>query len=285
MPIEYAGRGDPARTLALLWKTAERPTRGPKPGLALDQIVAAAIAIADAEGLDALSMRRVASELGVGTMTLYRYVPSKGELLDVMLDTVAGEEPPLNTVDGNLRATLECAARSAWDHFHRHPWILQVAIARPVLGPHTIRRYEAALQVLSGLGLSYAQSTAALMTIDGFVRGVARSAVEAAQAERVTGITDDQWWGERDWFWERFFDPALFPTISRAWQNGEITESSTDPAIVFEFGLARLLDGFDMLRGPDGSAPDAPGHIRPSSQDETSARKRLSATTDPTTDE
>ena len=92
MSPEYAGRGDPRRSLDLLWGDAPRPSRGPKPGLDVATIVAAAIALADADGLDGLSMRRVAERLGVGTMSLYTYVPSKAELLDLMLDTVYGEQ-------------------------------------------------------------------------------------------------------------------------------------------------------------------------------------------------
>ena len=86
---EHSGSGDVSRSLELLWGLGERPSRGPKPGLTLDRIVTAAVAVADAEGLGALSMRRVATDLGVGTMSLYRYVPGKAELLDLMLDKVA----------------------------------------------------------------------------------------------------------------------------------------------------------------------------------------------------
>ncbi|MBK3547134.1 TetR/AcrR family transcriptional regulator, partial [Streptomyces sp. MBT60] len=85
------GSGDIARSLELLWGTGERPSRGPKPGLTLDRIVTAAVAVADAEGLAAVSMRRLSTELGTGTMSLYRYVPGKSELLDLMFDRVLGE--------------------------------------------------------------------------------------------------------------------------------------------------------------------------------------------------
>ena len=91
MPFEYLGRGDPKRTIELLWGIRERGARGPKPGLTVDRIVNAAIEIADAEGLEGLSMRRVAERLSVGTMSLYRYVPGKAELLDVMIDRISDE--------------------------------------------------------------------------------------------------------------------------------------------------------------------------------------------------
>src|SRR5712691_3973914 len=114
MTTEYSGRGDPVRSLELLWGTRERPSRGPKPGLTLEKIVRAAIEVADAEGLAALSMRRVADQLGFTTMALYRHVPGKADLLDVMLDTVAGERTPLDDVAGGWRAKLESAARQDW---------------------------------------------------------------------------------------------------------------------------------------------------------------------------
>jgi AcrR family transcriptional regulator len=93
MVLEYSGSGDPKRTMALLWGIGKKPTRGPKPGLSVGRIVSAAVEVADAEGLGALSMRRVADRLGIGTMSLYTYVPGKAELIDVMLDTVLGETP------------------------------------------------------------------------------------------------------------------------------------------------------------------------------------------------
>ena len=89
--MEYTGGGDRARTMELLWGVQKKPSRGPKPSMSVGRIVRAAIEIADAEGLGALSMGRVAEELGFTTMSLYRYVPGKAELIDVMLDSVMGE--------------------------------------------------------------------------------------------------------------------------------------------------------------------------------------------------
>src|SRR5262245_7512878 len=101
MPVEYTGRGDPNRTIELLWGTRDRASRGPKPGLTVDRIVAVALALADQVGLEGLSMRAVAERLGVGTMSLYRYVPGKAELLDVMVDRVCTEtEWPEDDVGG-----------------------------------------------------------------------------------------------------------------------------------------------------------------------------------------
>ena len=110
---ETSGSGDIGRTLELLWETGRRPSRGPKPTLTLDRIVEAAIRVADTEGLEGLSMRRVAAELGTGTMSLYRYVPGKGELLDLMLDRVQRpSENPADLGDDGWRTALEALARA-----------------------------------------------------------------------------------------------------------------------------------------------------------------------------
>src|SRR5688572_25405481 len=106
MNQEYSGSGDPAKSLELLWRRRPQPTRGPKPALTVEGIVEAALRIADAEGIGGMSMRRMADELGVGAMTLYRYFPGKAELLDVMLDTVYGELQR-REVDGDWRAKLD----------------------------------------------------------------------------------------------------------------------------------------------------------------------------------
>src|SRR6266496_4469960 len=98
----------------LLWGQRERPSRGPKPGLSLDGIVRAAIKIADAEGLDAVSMQRVAAEFGFATMSLYRYVPGKSELIDLMIDTAIGPPPDLSVIPGGWRPKLTVWARHTW---------------------------------------------------------------------------------------------------------------------------------------------------------------------------
>lgn len=126
------------RSIELLWGTRGPRTRGPKPGLTVEGIVAAAIELADADGLESLSMRRVAERLGVGTMSLYRYVPGKAELLDVMVDRVNTETERPGDVAGGWRGRLEQIARENRRLFERHPWLLQVFPGRPPLGPGII---------------------------------------------------------------------------------------------------------------------------------------------------
>ncbi|MCE7079532.1 TetR/AcrR family transcriptional regulator [Streptomyces sp. ST2-7A] len=113
-----SGAADPARSLALLWGTRDRrPARNARHDLSMDRIVRVAVAVADTEGVERLSMRRIAEELGVGTMTLYTYVPGKAELVELMLDTVYGEitrpgaEDPDGTGNADWRTRLERVAR------------------------------------------------------------------------------------------------------------------------------------------------------------------------------
>src|SRR4051812_46475217 len=177
MNQEYSGSGDPARSLELLWRRRPRPARGPKPALTVEGIVEAAVRIADAEGSGAMSMRRVADELGVGAMTLYRYVPGKGELLDVMLDTMYGELPR-REVDGDWRARLDEVARENRELYLRHPWMLQIAVSRPPLGPHVMAKYEYELGAVEGIGLTDVEMDATVALVNGYVQGAVRTDVE-----------------------------------------------------------------------------------------------------------
>lgn len=234
------------RSLELLWGVRKRPSRGPKPGLSLDQIVRAAIELADGEGLSALSMHRVAGQLGFTTMSLYRYVPSKAELLDLMLDTVAGELPLVDGVPGGWRAKLEAAALADWALYHRHPWFLHVTPVRPVMGPNGMAAYDAELRAVCGIGLTDREVIAAVHVVDGYVRGAARLSVDAVEAEQETGVTDEQWWSERAYFWDKLFDPGRLPTMARLMRSGAFgAHPFTEEG--FLFGLQRVLDGIEAL--------------------------------------
>lgn len=247
MTTEHSGTGDPAKSLELMWGTQPRPARGPKPTLTVPRIVAAAIAIADAEGLTAMSVRRVADELGAGAMTLYRYVPGKAELIDVMVDTVYAELPR-EVVPGDWRDRLEAVARANRELYLRHPWLLQVSTGRPPLGPNTMAKYEYELSAVDGIGLSDVELDAVVTLVNGFVAGAVRGAVDAATAERRTGVTDEQWWRAHRPLLEKVFDPERFPLAARVGAAaGAEHNAAYDPGHAFDFGLARLLDGIAAL--------------------------------------
>jgi AcrR family transcriptional regulator len=246
---EFSGSGDPARSIALLWRTTERPSRGGRSGLSVDRIVQAAIAVADEEGLGSLTMRRVAERLGVGTMSIYTHVPAKAELIDVMLDTVLAEVAgPGPEPDGPWRERLERIARALRALYHRHPWLLHVATTRPPMGPNVIAKYEHELRAVDGIGLSDVEMDAVVTLINGFVHGAVRGAIEATEAERHTGMTDEQWWYRQAPLLERVLDPARFPVAVRVGSAaGEEHQAAVDPEHAFEFGLQRVLDGIEAL--------------------------------------
>lgn len=245
---EHSGSGDPARSLALLWRTRERPSRRGKPDLSVDRIARAAIEIADADGLASLSMRRVAERLGVGTMSLYTHVPGKAELIDVMLDAVDGELEMPEDVAGGWRARLELAARQSWALYRRHPWMLDVGTSRPVLGPNAIARYDYELRAIDGIGLTDVEMDSVVSLVGAHVHGAARGARDAALAVERSGMTDEQWWEERAPLLGKLFDAGRHPTAARVGTAaGEAYGAAYDFEHGFEFGLQRILDGIEAL--------------------------------------
>jgi AcrR family transcriptional regulator len=242
---QYSGSGDPQRSIELLWGGADRPRKGPKPKLTVDGIVAVAIALADAEGLPALSMRRVADELGVGPMSLYTYVPGKAELVDVMFDRVLAEQDRPADVAGGWRGRLTQIANQDWALYQRHPWLLQIATTRPPLGPNVTEKYEYDVSAVDGIGLSDIEMDMVVSLVGRFTQGVARVAVEAAQAERYTGMTDLQWWQAHAPLLEPVMDGSRYPTAGRVGTavGAAYGAASVPPDATFRFGLDRLLDG------------------------------------------
>ena len=131
------GAGEPSRTLALLWRDAEgihseraERRRGPGRSLSVDAVVDAGLALADADGLAAVTMRAVARHVGVSTMSVYTYVPGKAELLDLMHDAVLGELPTDYRAHGDWRSATEASVRDVWALYERHPWMLHIAGGR-----------------------------------------------------------------------------------------------------------------------------------------------------------
>ncbi|MEV5549534.1 TetR/AcrR family transcriptional regulator [Streptomyces sp. NPDC052309] len=252
---ERSGSGDIARTLELLWDTGRRPSRGPKPGLSLERIVEAAVGVADRDGLGAVSMRRIATELGTGTMSLYRYVPGKAELLDLMLDRV--QRPSADETDfgdGTWRAALEAMGRATLALYRRHPWLLEVNQSRPILGPSALDGMEKVLARIKPMGLSDPELLSAIVAIDGYVVGAARTQVYQEEAERTSGLTDTQFWEAQQPALEKVMTSGRYPVLA------SLSEDTFDPGFDhFEFGLQRILDGLEVLvaaRGAaDGSAP------------------------------
>ena len=231
---------DRDRSIRLLWEPPAEATRGPKAALSQSRVVEAAVKVADAEGIDALTMRRVAETLGNTAMSLYRHVPGKSELLDLMVDAVWGETE--RTPAGPWREGLEFFARQMWAMYRAHPWMLQLATSRRMPGPHAMTRQDAAYAVVSELGLSAEEIVAVVTTVIQFVDGVGRTMADRVQAERETGVSEEDWWSGREELWEHF-TPERLPMMTHIWNSGGFER----PLDEFEFGLARLLDGLAVF--------------------------------------
>ncbi|MFI6443432.1 TetR/AcrR family transcriptional regulator [Kitasatospora sp. NPDC050543] len=230
---------DPKAGLALLWGEQEQPRRGPKPSLTPQRIVAGAIAIADAEGLDALSMQRVAAELDVTTMALYRYVPGKAELVDLMVDSALGTPTPVGDIPGGWRPQLAAWARQCWALYRRHRWILTATtMRRQLMGPNQLAWLDAALAALSQTGLGAAQQHDAFLLIIGHIRSLAQQLVDADE----DGAEE----------WDRLAADVLerhghrYPALTAAIAAGAFVPQDADP---LDFGLERILDGIAALTG------------------------------------
>lgn len=233
------------RSLELLWgPRPARPARGPKPGLTLEQIVGTAIGLADSEGLEALSMRRVARELGVGTMSLYRYVPGKAELLDLMLDTVSDPAESAQRCRGlDWRGVVEVTARTSREMYLAHPWLLQVNWTRPVLGPNSVAGLEGFIGSLAGVGLSDQEKLAVLVTIDNYVVGAARQQIMYAAEVAQSGLTDEEFWTQQSSVLDQAMCSGRYPAMAAL--SEDAFGMGWDGT--FEFGLSRLVAGLAAL--------------------------------------
>jgi AcrR family transcriptional regulator len=197
--VVYAGQGDPRRSIELLWrKSADDDKRpGPKPGLSVDAIVDAAIAVADEAGMGALSMRAVGERLGRTAMALYTYVPGKNELVDLMYDRTMAELPTSYDLADGWRPAATRWAHDMWEFYGRHPWVLQVSQARPVLGPHEFAVIENLAAILVTTGLPGRELRGIVGSVNYFVRGAAQTLAEARAAGGATGEQDEEWWHAR----------------------------------------------------------------------------------------
>jgi AcrR family transcriptional regulator len=261
MPPEEAPDLPPG--LDLLWGRRGRGTRGPKPGLTVDAIVKTAIAVGDAEGLDAVSMARIANELGFTTMSLYRHVSSKDELLQLMWNASAqGAEALVLDGDG-WRPRLRMWAIVQREMIDRHPWITQMPMAAPPMAPNSLTFVERGLEALDGTGLEAADKLRVIGLLSSYTLSEARMAHDAARAARHAQITPDGGQAGAPWSFEALLrelvDEATFPRLYQIAWSAQIGQnpSGFDEHEEFRFGLERILDGVETLisHGP-GSVVD-----------------------------
>lgn len=235
---------DPVRLLQLLW-SHDRPTG--RSGLSLATIVRAGTALACSEGVDAVTIRRIAAALGVAPMSLYTHVPGKPELLELMLDAFAADVYPsddLPSARPDWRAAAHFVADRNFEKAVAQPWILEIPADRLVPGPGMTAKYEAELAVFDGIGLTDVQMDHALTGLLGLASAMARNQVGLERARSTSDRDDNQWW--------RQVEPALaavmrgqdFPLASRVGTAASVAaDAAADPRAALTYTVELLLDG------------------------------------------
>lgn len=266
MTTEDAPKSRMARDVELLWGLDSPPRRrGPKPRLSREVVIRAALDVADAEGIEAVSMQRVSKELGYTTMSLYRHVDSKEDLLVLMLDTAMEAAPPGPRADGDWRAGLEEWCHSVLELYRHRSWVVRVAFSGPPGGPNGLRWMEAGLRELVGSGLDVGEAVQMLMLLSAALRENVRLETDMADAARTTGNTLTE--VERDYSrgLRRVVTEEEFPTIAlmlheqvlEPQPTAEATERAGEPIHELDFGIRRVLDGIESYvraRGITGGA-------------------------------
>ncbi|HEY0450880.1 TetR/AcrR family transcriptional regulator [Actinophytocola sp.] len=243
------GTGLPA-SFERAWGVRERPTKGPKAGLSLERVVAAGVAVAADEGIGAVSMSRVAKELGTSAMSLYRYVAAKDELLALMVDAALGSMPDIAGDDG-WRAGLERWAWAELAAYRRHPWAMQVPINAPPITPNQIAYLEQGLRCLGGAPLQPHEKMSVILTVSSFTRSWASLTGQINQAFATGDQAALDMMANYGTLLTTLTDPAEFPALHEV-LAANVFDPAGDgndemPDEDFVFGLARLLDGIAVL--------------------------------------
>ena len=233
-------KGLPA-SLARAWGIGSRPVKGPRPGLTLARIVDAAVTVAATEGVPAVSMSRIAAELGSAPMSLYRYVTAKDELLALMVDA-AFAATPAKTRPRGWRRALSGWARAHLAVLRSNPWVLRIPLSGPPMLPNQMVWFERGIACFTGTRLGPREQISALLLVNGFVRNEALQALELEEAARSGGDASQQGMTAYGSLLRELVDGKAFPELTRLMDTG-VFEGEEAPDAQFEFGLARILDG------------------------------------------
>ncbi len=234
---------------------------GPKPALSVERIVAAAMELADAGGLAALSMSRLAEKLGFTTMSLYRYVASKDDLLVLLLDIGIGLPPDGPPAPG-WRAGCQQWAWSLLEVYRRHPWAVELPISALPAGPNQLAWFERGLAALAETRLDLREKASSVLLLAMYVRGRAQLGLDLVRAGQLAAAAGQQAPPEWTALVRRLADPVRFPELTKVIQDGVLDDDPAQaagyPDDEFDFGLQRILDGIEALHrsrsGPPGPA-------------------------------
>lgn len=236
---EESAKAAVPKSLALLWGLEEAGGRGPKRGLTLDRILDAAVEVADAEGYQALSMNRVARQLGFTAMSLYRYVDSKQTLIDLLLDWVIGAPPDIEP-GATWREGLRQWAVAEYVAIDRHPWWLEIPLNGPPMGPNNMAWLEAGLSRIAATEIAPSLRLQLVLNLSFYVIGRMR----IARGMLADAVDDDDFAEVMG----QLIDPGRYPNVVAAFAADDPFEDEIDwHRADFEFGLDRLLDGYESF--------------------------------------
>jgi len=237
-----------AHSYSVIWMRPTARGRGPHPAHSRESIAAAAVRLADEHGFEAVSMRRIAAEIGAGTMSLYRYVPRKEDLVDLMIDQVSGEQPAPDPT-GDVRADLFEAARRQRALIHRHPWLVQALRTAPSPGPNSLRFMDGMLAILEGTDLGPSEKLEAIALLTGGVRSFVEFELLQQLREQQSGISAEQYQQAETAYMTSVVLSGEYPHLARVAMENATTGAGAElqpvvnPDALFERMLARTLDG------------------------------------------
>ncbi|MEV8057447.1 TetR/AcrR family transcriptional regulator [Streptomyces antimycoticus] len=243
-----------------IWMRPERPARGPKPAYSRAQITEAAVLIADVEGLEAATMRRIAAEIGAGAMSLYRYVPSRDDLIELMADHLMGEVDVTGMPSGDWRADLTRYANQTRAMWLRHPWIATIHRALPGHGPNQLGLIERVMGALDPY-VSIDENLALMAILNGYVEGVVREEVVVAEEIRRSGLSELEFMARSLPRVQELLASAEYPIFTKiVTEAGQPLLNHDDQ---FRYGLERVLDCIAAaLRPPSGLSSRSNGQDR-----------------------
>lgn len=236
-------------SIEMVWGIRERPTKGPKRGLSLEQIVDAGVRVATAEGIGGVSMSRVAGVLGTSAMSLYRYVASKDELLWLMIDAAFGQVDATAPTEGTWRERLEQWARIELTALRRFPWILRIPISGAPIMPFQLRFMEWGLSALSGTRLAADEKMSVLLLVTSYTRSFAGLSGDIAEAVKAGSPLAQTATGYGAMI-KRLTSAGEFPELHAVVDAGAFADED-DPSDAldydYRFGLERIFDGVAAL--------------------------------------
>ncbi|MFF4273832.1 TetR/AcrR family transcriptional regulator C-terminal domain-containing protein [Streptomyces sp. NPDC001536] len=227
----------------VIWARPERTGRGPKPAYSRADIAAAAVRIADADGLDAVSMRRVAAEIGCGTMSLYNYVPRKEDLYELMVDLISGEYELSGEPSGDWRADMLDLARQARGILRRHPWVIRVMSTAYAISPNALRVLDRVLARLQGLDVPPGTKLELFGMINGSVMTFVANELAIAERSRSASWSAEKEEAVRGAYMMGQVMTGEYPHLAALFAQG--VAPPDDPEATFDRMLTRLLDSFE----------------------------------------